>query len=166
MLAHQMMMTMMINKEHIMENEIFEHFLDDPDEIKEVIKKKPPLCMIIREDLTPFQFNRIVEESYLFIVPYMNEERYGIAGGLYKKKQARFDKIDPKLIATCNAAKRWVNSGSKETPILLEKIDDPLSIVLYNKIESERFDILSGLYEIIDVKYKKKETQSNCLCLL
>ena len=157
MLVHQMMMTMMINKEHIMENEIFEHFLDDPDEIQKVIKESPPLCMIIRENLNPFQMNMLIEESYLFVVPYQKEERFGVAGGLYKKKQARFDKIDPKLVATCNVAKRWVNSGHRETPVLLEKIDDPLSIILYNKLESERFNILNKLYEIIDVKYKKKK---------
>ena len=155
-----------------MSEEIFDFFLDDPDEIQKVLVDEdiPVLCMVLNNDLSVAQTSKLGKESYIFFQDYLGEQRYVVAGGLYKEKQKRFDKIDSKLTAKCNAGKKWVNAGSSQTRVLLKKIDDPLGevplcIVINPELEEDRLKMMKSAYEIIRLKWQDGEVGHAIACV-
>ena len=136
-----------------MSTEIFPVFTDDPEKAQEVIESAENLlCMVVNKDLADPQIGKLVETFYLFCVDYEGEERLAVAGGLYKQKQERFDKIDPKLTMKCNAVRKWINSGDRNPPVLEKRLDDPLCILIHDDLSDPRVEMLKKAYETIEVK--------------
>lgn len=140
----------------IMCDEVFDCISDDPEFIEEYIKENPPLCMLPHKDLNDMQIHKLVSESYVFLVEYEGEQRLAVAGGLYKNPQKAFDKIDPALMAKCNAAKKWVNGGKRDTPVFSGLREDPLCILLNDELESVRMEMLKSTWETIKVEHGTK----------
>ncbi len=135
-------------------DDIFPYFSDDPVFISAAILEEPPLCMVMNKGLSDMSLYKAVSEYYVYLADYNDEQRYVVAGGFYRKKQSAFDKLDPKLIAQCNTAKKWVNSGARDTSVLDELIEDPLCILISTDLEDKRFDILQDAWEIIRVEHE------------
>lgn len=141
----------------IMCDEVFDCISDDPEFIEEYIKGNPPLCMLPRKDLNDMQIHKLVSESYIFLVEYEGEQRLAVAGDLYKNPQKAFDKLDPALMAKCNAAKKWVNGGARDTEVFTGLREDPLCILLNDELEPVRLEMLKGSWGTIEVEDGSKK---------
>ena len=137
-------------------NEIFKHFSDDPEFIEKSIAEDPPLCMIINNDLNPAQINELTRDYYMFVVEYGGEQRLGAAGGFYKQKKKRFDKLDPEKVEKCKAAQKWVESGEETEPVLDKLLEDPLCILIAESLKGVRLEMLRAAYEVIETQYNFK----------
>ena len=138
-------------------HEIFDCISDDPNFIEQRIAEVPPLCMVANKDLNDLQIHNIVSDYYVYLVEYGGEQCLGVAGGFYKNEMAVFDKIDPKLSAKCNSMKKWVNGGDRETPVLVELIEDPLCILISDELEPIRREMLKKTWETIQVEHDGKD---------
>lgn len=149
-----------------MPDDVFPYFSDDPEFINEQIQKEPPLCMVLNKDLSDMAIFKAVTEYYVFLAEYNGEQCYVVAGGFYRNKQVAFDKMDPKLTVHCSAARKWVNSGARDTPVLEQRIDDPLSILINQKLEKPRVKALEHAYETLDIEHEgKPRTAIACIYL-
>ena len=132
----------------MMTDEVFDCISDDPEFINKRIREKPPLCMVANKNLNPLEIHKMVETSYVFVNEYEGEEHLVVAGGFYKKPQKFFDKIDAELMAKCNAAKKWVNGGKRDTPVLDGRLEDPLCILISEALEPIRLDMFKKSWKI------------------
>ena len=60
-------------------------------------------------------------------------------------------------MAKCNAAKKWINGGKRETPVLTELREDPFCILINDELKPIRLEMLKGSWETIEVEHGSKK---------
>lgn len=130
--------------------EIFKHFSSDPEEIDRILDNEddPPLLYVLNENLIDIQLFNLSAKRHLFAQEYNGEQRWAIAPRLYKQPIKMDDKMDPKLLASCSSAKKWVNQGNKDSSTILELVDDPLEVLVCPKLEDFQLTMMKNAYQI------------------
>ena len=130
--------------------EIFKHFSSDPEEIERILDNEddPPLLYVLNEELISIQLFNLAEDRYLFAQEYQGQQRMTIAPRLYKKPRKRDDKMDPKLLARCSSAKKWVNKGNSDSPTILDLVHDPLEVLVCPELEDFQLEMMKNAYQI------------------